>query len=70
MVITRIIDFPDGKAKAMVIQDADGNYNIYLNGRLSAEDRLDGYLHELKHIEGDHFELSDVQIAESKVRTA
>jgi len=66
MIITRVIDFPDCKAGAMCIMDANGDYNIYLNGKMAAEDRFVAYLHELAHIENNDFEKPDVNEAERR----
>ncbi|HIR53359.1 MAG TPA: hypothetical protein IAB39_08185 [Candidatus Onthovicinus excrementipullorum] len=40
---------------AVTILDCDGNYNVYLNDRLSYDAQRDAYEHELTHIERDDF---------------
>ena len=51
-VIVRFIDLP---VPGMVVTDPDGDYNVYINARLSAEGRKKVYKHEMNHIKGDHF---------------
>lgn len=68
MIITRIIDFPDATTKAMCILDSNGDYNIYINARVSAANQAEGYLHELKHIARGDFDKFSVQTVELEVR--
>ena len=39
----------------VTVLDEEGNYNVYINDRLSYEEQKEVLDHELKHIEGDHF---------------
>lgn len=50
----RLIDLPT-TIRAYTVQDTEGNYNIYVNARLSHEARLEAYKHEIKHIKNDDF---------------
>ena len=54
-IIVRQVDMPTD-IKGMTVLDDDGNYNIYINDRLSHDMREKVYQHELTHIErGDHY---------------
>jgi len=53
-IIVRYKDMPT-EIKGMTILDEDGNFNIYINDRLSHDMRLEVYEHELAHIERDDF---------------
>ena len=70
MVITRVIDFPDGKAKSMIIRDGNGDYNLYINARCSAAAQEEGYLHEIRHLIRNDFEKTDVQQIEADAHKA
>ena len=39
----------------VTVQDEDGNYNMYINARLTFEERKRTVNHELNHIDKDHF---------------
>lgn len=53
-IFTRLIDLPL-TIRAYTSLDPDGNYNIYLNSRLSAQMQQKAYQHELKHIKRNDF---------------
>ena len=53
-IITRVIDLPP-KVNAMVSLDANGDYNIYINARLSYTDQRAAFRHECNHIRLNHF---------------
>ena len=53
-VIIRIINLPYG-VKGMTVKDAEGDYNIYLNGRYSSDVQADAFRHEVEHIRLGHF---------------
>lgn len=53
-VIIRVIDLPY-KVNGLTVKDEEGDYNIYLNARLSDERRVKAFRHELKHIKLGHF---------------
>ena len=45
-----------------VVDNGDGSYTLYLNSRLSYEKNLEGYLHEMKHINNNDFNsFEDIQ---------
>lgn len=70
MIITRLIDFPDVKTRAMVIRDENGDDNIYINSRLSAVAQMHGYIHELMHILRNDLDGIDADAIESEVHDA
>lgn len=51
-VIVRLIDM---EVPGVTVLDSDGNYNMYINARLSFEQQQKVYKHELRHITGGHF---------------
>ena len=53
-VIIRYIDLPCS-AKGLVREDADGDYNIYINARLPVDVQENTLRHELNHIEKNDF---------------
>ena len=54
MINVRCLSLPC-KIKAFSSKNEDGSYTIILNKRLSYEQNMDSFLHELTHIaKGDH----------------
>lgn len=53
-VILRIIDLP-GRTKGFTAKDENDDYNVYINARLSLEERAKAARHELEHIRRNHF---------------
>ena len=53
-VNTLLVDLP-GTIKAFVAKDTDDFYTIYLNSRLSHEQNIVSFIHEMEHIENDDF---------------
>lgn len=53
-IFTRLVDLPL-TIRAYTSLDPEGNYNIYLNSRLSASMQQKAYKHELMHIKRDDF---------------
>ena len=62
--IVRLKDLPCG-INGMTILDSDGNYNVYINARLSIDDQKKAYRHELRHISRDDF-YNDLTIQEAE----
>ena len=58
LVFIRLIDL-DLKVDGVTVMDCDGNYNIYINSRLSYEDQQKTIDHELNHINMGHFDNYD-----------
>ena len=64
-IFTYLIDMPT-KVHEAVCPCADG-YTIYLNSKLSYQDRVKAYNHAMKHIENNDFERKeDVQTIEAR----
>lgn len=59
-----IVDMPTTAAE-MIMPCLDG-YTIYLNARLSHEDRVKAYQHALRHVERNDWEKDDVQKIEKE----
>ena len=59
-VIVRLIDLT---VPGVTVLDEDGNYNVYINARLSFEERKKTLAHELRHINKEHF-YSDLSVAD------
>ena len=54
-----IVDMPTTASE--MIMPCLGGYTIYLNAKLSHEDRVKAYLHALKHVGRNDWERIDVQ---------
>lgn len=54
-IITKLINLPT-KVYGYTVRDKDGDFNIYLNARISHESMVETYKHELDHINGDNFQ--------------
>lgn len=66
----RLIDFPEGKAKEAVTENEDGTYTIFIDASLSHEGQQECFLHAMKHINGEDFELTDANKIESDAHSA
>lgn len=53
-VIVRLIDMPE-TIHGVTRKDAEGDYNIYINAKLSADGRALAFRHEVEHIRLGHF---------------
>lgn len=58
-----IMDLPL-PSKETVVPNEDGSYTIFINAKLSDEQRLKSYEHAIKHIEENDFSKTDVQTIE------
>lgn len=65
-VYVYLIDMPC-KAREVVTPCLDGGYTVYINSRLSYQDRVKAYCHALRHIENNDFE-SEEDIQEIEAR--
>lgn len=63
-VYVYIVDLPN-RVNEMVTPCSDG-FTIYLNARLSYQDRVRAYHHAMKHIDRNDFEKEDVQKIEKE----
>lgn len=64
-VYTYLAPLPDGVNEA-VTPCADGCFTIYINDKLTWEQRLLAYGHALHHIEAGDFDRADVQEIETR----
>ena len=54
----RLVDLPT-PVKALVSENDDGTYSMYLNARYGDEQHINSYFHEMEHIERDDFNTGD-----------
>ena len=52
-IIVRFVDVPVD-LKGLIKEDANGDYNIYLNARLAYDQQLETYFHEEAHARLGH----------------
>jgi len=52
--ILRLIELPC-TVNAVTVLDENGDYNVYVNSRLSIEEQKKAFRHEKRHIKKDHF---------------
>lgn len=64
-VNTFLIDMPT-QVKGQTVKNDDGSYSVFLNTKLSHEQHLLTYAHELRHIEDGDFEKENVQDIEEQ----
>lgn len=65
-VIIRIIDLP-WKVPGLTVKDEEGDYNVYINARLSPDRRAKAFRHEIEHIKnGDFYSEESVQDIEEQ----
>jgi len=53
-IIIRLIDMPE-TIHGVTRKDAEGDYNVYINAKLSADGRAQAFRHEVEHIRLGHF---------------
>lgn len=46
------------RVNAVTVIDENGDFNVYVNSRLSVEEQQIAYKHECRHIKKDHFHSS------------
>lgn len=51
----RLAPWLTGDVPALVSEDEDGHYNIYINEKLAPHAKLESYLHEIEHCEKNDF---------------
>jgi hypothetical protein len=65
-VFIRLAKLPDS-AKGFVLDDENGDFNVYINGNLCYEMQLEAAKHELEHIKRNHlFKEVSVGVAEGE----
>lgn len=60
-VIIRVIDLPH-TCKGFTSLDSNGDFNIYLNARLSSDQQAATMRHEIEHIGRGHFYRPDESV--------
>lgn len=63
-IIVRMSESLPLSIHGMVICDENGDYNIYLNSKLSAEEQRKAYEHELEHIHGHDFQKQSLSVGQ------
>lgn len=53
-ITCRIIDLPS-RVNAVTVVDENGDFNVYVNSKLSYEEQQKAYRHECRHIRKNHF---------------
>lgn len=65
-MIIRKINLPV-EVPGITVLDENGDYNVYLNDRLSCEAQADAFRHEVEHIKQGHFyRLEDIMLLEER----
>lgn len=54
-IFVRLVESLPSTVQGFTIADEDGNYNVYINAKLSCEQQKDVYRHEVEHIQGNDF---------------
>ena len=55
--------------RGVTIPDENGDYNIYINDRLSHKMQIDTYLHEITHVENEDFDVQvPISVIENRVK--
>lgn len=53
-IVCRAVDLPP-RVNAVTVIDENGDFNVYVNSRLSEDERQKAFRHELRHIKMRHF---------------
>ena len=62
-IVCRTVDLPP-RINAVTVIDENGDFNIYLNARLSEDERQRAFRHELRHIRMRHFYKTEKNITD------
>jgi len=66
MIIRKTDLFPV-EVPGITVLDENGDYNVYLNDKLSHDAQAEAFRHELEHIRQGHFyRLEDIKILEEQ----
>lgn len=52
----RVVDFPNWAAPCCTVENEDGTYSVYLNGRYTQEQLRQRFPHEEVHMRENHFQ--------------
>lgn len=65
-MIVRKINLPVS-VPGITVLDENGDYNVYLNDRLSCEAQAEAFRHEVEHIKQGHFyKMEDIMLLEEQ----
>ncbi|QAT43477.1 hypothetical protein [Aminipila luticellarii] len=65
-MIIRKVDLPI-EVDGITVLDENGDYNIYLNSRLSYDSQADAFRHEVEHVRQGHFyRYEDIKVLEEQ----
>ena len=67
-IVVRLMPLPV-HVRAFTLQDAQGDYNVYINEAMTREQRLRSFAHEKRHIENGDFG-KDQRATEIEAQTA
>lgn len=62
-VIVRMIDLPYS-VHGLTVKDEEGDYNVYVNARLSDDQRAAAFRHEIEHIKKGHLYAHERRVTE------
>ena len=66
-MIIRKTDLLPVELPGITVLDENGDYNVYLNDRLSYDAQADALRHEVEHIKQGHFyKLEDIKVLEDQ----
>lgn len=70
-MIVRVVDLPSYRVGATVVEDENGDYNVYINARYGHNGQEKALRHELEHIRQDDFHNGKpIEICEENARKA
>ena len=70
-VIVRVVDLPSYHAGATIIEDENGDYNLYINARYGYNGQRKALKHEHEHIKNNDFHNRiPIEVCESRAREA
>lgn len=64
-VIIRLVDLPV-VMRGAVREDENGDYNVYINARLSEDQRVAAFRHEIEHIRRGHLHDDTKSVAQKE----
>ena len=66
----RLINFPNFKTREAVTENEDGSFTIFIEERLSREERKIEFMHAMRHIIGSDFSKEDIQKIENEAHAS
>ena len=62
-IVCRIVELPL-RVNAVTVVDECGDFNVYVNSRLSEDERQRAFRHELRHVKMRHFLKTEKAVGE------